>query len=118
MKSRESQTRLKQFQVAEKTRQLNGIQMMMAEMEKMVAELEYQVASEEKKSGITDPSNFAYPTFAKAARLRAENLHGSIRELKVQLDGAELALEQAEAELSKATALEERDQSQRMGRTG
>jgi hypothetical protein len=38
--------------------------------------------------------------------------------LKVQLDSAELALEQAEAEHSKATALEERDQSQRMGRTG
>ncbi|MEP4342938.1 MAG: flagellar export protein FliJ, partial [Lentilitoribacter sp.] len=56
MKSRESQTRLKQFQVAEKTRQLNGIQIMMAEMEKMVAELEYQVASEEKKLGMYDPS--------------------------------------------------------------
>ncbi|MBO6919339.1 MAG: flagellar export protein FliJ [Rhizobiaceae bacterium] len=118
MKSRESQTRLKQFQVAEKTRQLNGIQIMMAEMEKMVAELEYQVASEEKKSGISDPSNYAYPTFAKAARLRAENLQGSIRELKVQLDAAELALEEAEAEFNKAAALEERDQSQRMGKAG
>lgn len=113
MKTRESQTRLKQFQVSEKTRQLNGIQMMMAEMEKMVAELEYQIASEEKKSGISDPSNYAYPTFAKAARTRAENLHGSIAELTVQLDAAGLALEGAEAEFEKATALAERDQGQR-----
>jgi len=54
----------------------------------------------------------------KAARLRAENLQGSIRELKVQLDAAELALEEAEAEFNKATALEERDQSQRLGKAG
>lgn len=116
MKSRESQTRLMQFKVEEKTRQLQGIEMMMSEMEKMVSELEYQIASEEKKSGISDPSNYAYPTFAKAARTRAENLHGSIKELKVQMDAAEISLEEAQAELGKATALEERDQSQKMGR--
>ena len=40
MKSRESHVRLKQFQVNEKTRQLGQIQLMMAEMEKMAAELE------------------------------------------------------------------------------
>ena len=113
MKTRESQARLKQFQVSEKTRQLNGIQMMMAEMEKMVAELEYQIASEEKKTGISDPSNFAYPTFAKAARARAENLHGSIAELKIQQDAAGLGLEEAEAEFEKASALVERDHGHR-----
>lgn len=116
MKSRESQTRLKQFRVDEKTKQLQGIQIMMAEMEKMVSELEYQITSEEKKSGITDPSNYAYPTFAKAARTRAENLHGSIKELKIQMDAAEIALEEAEAEYAKASALEERDQGQKLGR--
>ena len=69
---------------------------------------------EEKKSGITDPNHFAYPTFAKAARQRADNLQGSIKELKVQQDAAELALEEAEAEYSKAAALEERDSAQRL----
>ncbi|MGR6429954.1 flagellar export protein FliJ [Rhizobium sp. PAMB 3182] len=114
MKSRESLTRLKEFQVKEKRRQLQQLQMMMAEFERMADELENQIAFEEKKSGISDPSHFAYPTFAKAARQRADNLQGSIKELKIQQDAAELALEEVEAEYAKAAALEERDSSQRL----
>ena len=109
MKSSESLLRLKEFQVNDKRRQLGQIQLMMAEFDKMAAELEYQIAAEEKKAGISDPSHFAYPTFAKAARQRADNLKGSIRELQVQQDAAELAMEQAEAELEKAAALDQRD---------
>lgn len=113
MKTRDSLVRLKEFQVNEKRRQLQQLQLMMAEFERMSKELEHQISIEEKKSGITDPNHFAYPTFAKAARQRADNLQGSIRELRVQQDSAELALEEAQAELSKATALEERDGSMR-----
>ena len=76
--------------------------------------LENQIAIEEKKSGITDPNHFAYPTFAKAARQRADNLQVSIRELKVQQEAAELLLEEAEAEYAKAAALEERDGQMRI----
>ncbi|MDQ0457118.1 flagellar export protein FliJ [Rhizobium paknamense] len=113
MKSRESLVRLKAFQVTEKRRQLQQLQLMMSEFERMAKELETQISVEEKKSGITDPSHFAYPTFAKAARQRADNLQISIRELKVQQDAAELALEEAEADYAKASALEERDGGQR-----
>lgn len=109
MKSRDSLVRLKEFQVNDKRRQLQQLQMMMAEFERMAKELEHQITLEEKKSGISDSNHFAYPTFAKAARQRADNLQVSIRELKAQQDGAELALEEAQSELSKATALEERD---------
>ena len=114
MKSRESLVRLKEFQVKEKRRQLNQLQMMMSEFERMSKELESQIAIEEKKSGISDPNHFAYPTFAKAARQRADNLIVSIRELKVQQDAAELTLEEAEAEFAKAAALEERDNAVRI----
>ncbi|MBD9373392.1 flagellar export protein FliJ [Rhizobium sp. ARZ01] len=114
MKSRESLVRLKEFQVKEKRRQLSQLQMMMSEFERMSKELENQIAIEEKKSGISDPSHFAYPTFAKAARQRADNLLVSIRELKVQQDAAELALEEVEAEHAKAAALEERDNAVRL----
>jgi len=109
MKSRDSLVRLKSFQVNEKRRQLQQLQMMMAEFERMAKELEHQITLEEKKSGITDPNHFAYPTFAKAARQRADNLQVSIRELRVQQEAAELSLEEAEAEFAKASALEERD---------
>ncbi|MCD2183212.1 flagellar export protein FliJ [Rhizobium sp. TRM96647] len=114
MKSRESLVRLKEFQVKEKRRQLSQLQMMMSEFERMSKELESQIAIEEKKSGISDPNHFAYPTFAKAARQRADNLLVSIRELKVQQDAAELTLEEAEAEFAKAAALEERDNAIRI----
>ncbi|MDQ0321740.1 flagellar export protein FliJ [Pararhizobium capsulatum DSM 1112] len=98
----------------EKQRQLNQLQMMMAEFDRMTKELESQINFEEKKSGITDPSHFAYPTFAKAARQRADNLQVSVRELRIQQDAAELALEEVQAEHAKAAALEERDSNVRL----
>jgi flagellar export protein FliJ len=109
MKSRESLVRLKLFQVNEKRRQLLQLDMMIAEFDRMSAELESQIAYEEKKAGITDQNHFAYPTFAKAARQRRENLGVSQRDLKGQREGAEALLQEAEAELKKAEMLEGRD---------
>ena len=109
MKSRESLVRLKEFQVKDKRRQLAQLQLMMSEFERMSKELESQIAIEEKKSGITDPGHFAYPTFAKAARLRRDNLRDSQSDLAKQRSAAESLLSEAEAELSKAEMLEMRD---------
>jgi hypothetical protein len=109
MKSRESLTRLKEFQLKEKRRQLKQLQMMMAEFERMAKDLENQIQYEEKKSGITDPSHFAYSTFAKAARQRSDNLQVSIKELKAQQDTAEASVEELQEEFDKASAIEERD---------
>ena len=66
-------------------------------------------ALEEKKAGITDTSHFAYPTFAKAARMRRDNLETSIRDLRQQKEAAEAELMDAEAELQKAERLEVRE---------
>jgi hypothetical protein len=113
MKSRENLVRLKKFQVNDKRRQLTQIQMMVADFERMANELDAQIASEERKSGITDINHFAYPTFAKAARLRRDNLKTSQSDLLQQKAGAEAALDEAESELAKAEALENRDMRQR-----
>jgi flagellar export protein FliJ len=109
MKSRENLVRLKQFQVNEKRRQLAQLDMMIAEFDRMAGELDVQIAIEEKKSGITDVSHFAYPTFAKAARQRRDNLKNSQADLAAQRTTAQNLLREAEAELSKAQALESRD---------
>jgi len=109
MKARENLVRLKQFQVNDKRRQLLQLDMMIAEFERMASELELQIAAEEKKAGITDMNHFAYPTFAKAARLRRDNLMNSQQDLLQQRTAAESLLAEAEAELSKAEALESRD---------
>ncbi|TGT51841.1 flagellar export protein FliJ, partial [Mesorhizobium sp. M2E.F.Ca.ET.166.01.1.1] len=99
MKSRENLVRLKQFQVNEKRRQLLQLDMMIAEFERMAVELEAQIVAEEKKAGITDINHFAYPTFAKAARLRRDNLRNSQGDLAQQRTIAESLLGEAEAEV-------------------
>ncbi len=109
MKPRENLVRLKKFQVNEKRRQLLQLDMMIADFERMAGELELQIAAEEKKAGITDIHHFAYPTFAKAARQRCENLRDSQANLVQQRGAAESVLAEAEAELSKAELLESRD---------
>ncbi|MDH6234916.1 hypothetical protein M2281_005537 [Mesorhizobium soli] len=113
MKSRENLVRLKQFQVSEKRRQLMQLDMMIAEFDRMAGELDAQIVAEEKKAGITDINHFAYPTFAKAARLRRDNLKNSQADLMQQRAVAESLLAEAEAELSKAELLESRDSKNR-----
>ena len=113
MKSRENLVRLKQFQVNEKRRQLLQLDMMIAEFERMAVELELQITAEEKKAGITDINHFAYPTFAKAARVRRDNLKNSQADLAHQRQTADSLLAEAEAELSKAEMLETRDHKAR-----
>jgi flagellar export protein FliJ len=109
MKSRDSLVRLKLFQVNEKRRQVLQLDMMLADFERMATELDNQISVEERKSGITDTNHFAYPTFAKAARLRRDNLVVSQRDLKAQREAAAAGLESAEEELQKAEMLEVRD---------
>ena len=109
MKTRESQLRLRHFQVEDKTRQLTQIDLMIGELTRMADELDNQIRIEEEKSGITDSSHFAYPTFAKAARQRRDNLQVSIRELNDRRASAQQALNEAEEELKKAQLLENRD---------
>jgi len=109
MKPRDNMIRLRQFKVAEKHRQVMQLESMIAEFERMANELDAQIVAEEKKSGITDQGHFAYPTFAKAARTRRDNLATSIRDLKQQKEAAETELLDAEAELQKAERLEVRE---------
>lgn len=110
MKSRNSLIRLKRFQVDEKRRQVTQIEMMIAEFERMARELDEQIAAEQKRSGITDVTHFAYPTFAKAAMQRRDNLLVSAGDLKGQLDAARAALSEAVEEMKKIELIEERDQ--------
>jgi len=113
MKARENLVRLKRFQVNEKHKQLTQLDMMIAEFERMATELELQIAAEEKKAGITDINHFAYPTFAKAARQRRDNLRDSQADLKHQREAAQALLDEAEAELAKAEELEMRERRAR-----
>ena len=110
MKSRDTLIRLKRFQVDEKRRKVAQIETMIAEFERMVADLDREIRTEQDKAGIHDPGHYAYPTYAKAAIQRRENLRHSADELKVQLDDAKAALQEAFEEMKKVELLDERDQ--------
>jgi len=110
MKSRDTLIRLKKFHVDEKRRKVMQIESMIAEFERMANELEREIKVEQERAGIHDPGHFAYPTYAKAAIQRRENLNRSADELKVQLDEAKGALAEAFEELKKVELLDERDQ--------
>ena len=109
MKSRERLIRLKRFQVDEKRRQVAQIESMIAEFERMAADLDVKSAPSRSGAAISDAAHFAYPTFAKAAMQRRDNLVRSAGELKTQLADARTAFDEALEELKKVEALDERD---------
>ena len=110
MKSRDTLMRLKKFQVDEKRRKVAQIEGMIAEFEHMVSDLDREIRTEQERAGIHDPAHFAYPTYAKAAIQRRENLKRSADDLKMQLDQAKDALSEAFDEMKKVELLDERDQ--------
>lgn len=109
MKSRDTLIRLKRFQVEEKRRRVRQIEMMTAEFSRMIAELDREIALEEKRAGIADATHFAYPTYARAAGVRRDNLKSSIAELSGQHQEAKAALEEAQIELQKHKSIEGRE---------
>jgi flagellar protein FliJ len=110
MKSRETLIRLKKFQVDEKRRKVAQIEAMIADFDRMAVDLEREISTEQERAGIHDPAHFAYPTYAKAAMVRRDNLKRSADELKGQLEDARNALAEAFEELKKIELLDERDQ--------
>src|SRR5712672_1307462 len=107
MKSRDTLIRLKKFQVDERRRKIAQIEGMIAEFERIGVDLEREIKTEQDRAGIHDPGHFAYPTYAKAAMQRRENLKRSANELKIQLEDANAALGEA---LEEMRLLDERDQ--------
>jgi flagellar export protein FliJ len=110
MKSRDTLIRLRKFQVDEKRRRTAQIEAMIAEFDRMCADLDREIRTEQERAGIHDPAHFAYPTYAKAAAQRRENLKRSTDDLKAQLDAAQAELAEAFEELKKVELLNERDQ--------
>jgi flagellar protein FliJ len=115
MKSRDTLIRLKRFQVEEKRRRVRQIETMMAEFSRMTVDLDREIAVEEKRAGISDPGHFAYPTYARAAMARRENLKSSIAELAGQVEEAKAAQEEAQAELQKFETLDGREKAAERG---
>ncbi|MFG1398618.1 flagellar export protein FliJ [Roseixanthobacter pseudopolyaromaticivorans] len=109
MKSREPLIRAKRFKIEDARRRIVRIDTMIAEFDRMAADLDRDIAGEEERSGISDPRHFAYSPLAAAARQRRDNLSRSAQDLRTQRDEAESALADAEAQLQMEEAASERE---------
>ena len=109
MKSRDALIRLKRFEVEERRRKVAEIESMIGEFGQMAADLDRQIAIEQERAGITDVNHYAYPTFAKAAVQRRNNLTASASDPQAKLEAAREQVEVAIEDLKKIELLEERD---------
>jgi flagellar FliJ protein len=109
MKSRDALIRLKRFEVDEKRRKGAEIETMIGDFNHMAVDLDRQIAIEQERSGVSDTNHYAYPTFAKAAIQRRNNLLASAADLQIKLASAREQLAEALEELGKIELLEERD---------
>ncbi|TLG77946.1 flagellar export protein FliJ [Methylocystis sp. B8] len=109
MKSRDTLVRLKRFQAEEKRRRVVQLNTMIGEFTRMANELDREIGQEERRANINDPNHFAYPTYARAARTRRDNILASIGELRGQLEEAEAQFKEASEDFAKAQSQEARD---------
>ena len=108
MKSRDSLIKLRRFEVDEKKQKVADIEVMIAEFKRMLEDLDRQILIEQERAGVSDINHYAYPTFAKAAVQRKENLCSSIADLETSLEAAKDELSYSFEELKKVEMLEER----------
>lgn len=109
MKSRDTLIRLRRFDVDEHRQKVSDIEAMIADFKQMAADLDRQIEVEQERAGVSDVNHYAYPTFAKAAIQRRENLVASISDLEEKLEKAREDLAEAFEELKKVELIQERD---------
>ena len=109
MKSRDALIRLKRFEIEVKRRKVVEIETMIGDFNHMATDLDRQIAIEQERAGVSDVNHYAYPTFAKAAMQRRNNLATSAANLVAKLAAARGDLDEACEELKKIELLEERD---------
>jgi hypothetical protein len=100
--------RLKEFELEGHRRRIAQLQIMIADFERLSADLDRDIQVEEDRSGIHDPANYAYPTLAKAALQRRDNLRRSIAGLRSQLDAARKSVAEAIEKIGTFATLDDR----------
>jgi len=102
MKSGTSLIRIQRFRVQEVQRQVVDLERVLEEFRNEQRELDQRVRLEQEKAGISDETHYAYPTYAKYAAKRRDNLSSSIADLERQVAVERERLAAAFEELKKA----------------
>jgi flagellar FliJ protein len=108
MKSNDTLLKLRRFEVNEKRQKVSEIDLMIGDFKRMAEDLTHQIKVEEESCGVRDVNHFSYPTYAKAARQRRDNLLASISALEAKQEEAKGQLVEAQEELKKSELVEER----------
>ena len=87
--------RKKQFEASHKERTASLLASMIRDFDKMISDLDEQIATEEDRTRIKDTAHPAYSTFAKAAAKRRQNLTISAAQMKSLLEVAKRELDEA-----------------------
>ncbi|MBC8050560.1 MAG: flagellar export protein FliJ [Chitinophagales bacterium] len=101
MRAKDTNIRLRRFELNKKRQTVADLETMIADFRRMADDLNRQIEIEEKRSGIRDVNHFAYPTFAKSAVRRRENLFTSIANLEGKLETAQTDLADTLLDVSK-----------------
>lgn len=109
MRSRKTLIQLRRFEVDERRQIVSDIETMMVDLQQISVDLERQIQAEQERTGVDDVNHYAYPTFAKAAIQRRDNLNNSVKDLEVKLEESRDLLVEAFEELKKVELIEERD---------
>jgi flagellar FliJ protein len=87
--------RSREFEANQSRLRANQIETMIAQFDRICADLGQQIDAEETRARISDPTHFAYPTYAKAARERRAKLQRSTDALKIELDKLRFEMNEA-----------------------
>ena len=82
----ESLRRKFEFEEGQNRLRASQIETMIVALDRMCVDLGQQIEAEEKRARISDPTHFAYPTYAKAVRERRTKLQQSAKALRIELD--------------------------------
>ena len=78
--------RSSEIEVDQRRRSMLQIETLIADFDQRANDLEREITVEQNRVGIHDPAHIAYPTYARAAIARRENLRRSVHELRTELE--------------------------------
>jgi hypothetical protein len=99
MKRRENLLRLKRFRADEFRRRSATLEVMSAEVERKLADLEESVAREKHRANESDIGRLAFPSFLRAMDARRDNLKATLKDIGRERAQAVVELEKAGDEL-------------------
>jgi len=82
---------ISRFETQPNDRATMKLRALIADLQLRAQILETDVHDEERRTGIVDIANVAYPTLARNLRVRRDNLLATIRVLETQLADTEMA---------------------------